>query len=233
LALAPGETHETFIREVDENLRRSQAENFFKRYGKWLIAALILFLVAVGAYLFWQERQRAQAAEQGEQFVAVLNDISTGRTGKPVEQKLAAIASASSGEMAGLAQLTAGALALQNGDRSKAVTSFQAVAGDDDQPQSVRTAALMRQTALEFDQLQPDQVIARLQPYATPDSPWFGTAGEMTAMAMLKANRKAQAGQLFGRIASDNDVPGSIRARALQIAGSLGVDATAGLPTGQ
>ncbi|MCW3798302.1 tetratricopeptide repeat protein [Sphingomonas sp. BN140010] len=233
MALAPGETHETFIREVDENLRRSQAENFFKRFGKWLIAALVLFLVATAAYLYWQERQRARAAAQGEQFAAVLNDISTGRTGKPVEQKLQAIAAESSGEMAGLARLTVGALALQNGDRSKAVTSFQAVANDDDQPQSVRTAALMRQTALEFDQLGPDQVIARLQPYATPDSPWFGTAGELTAMAMLKAGRKAQAGQLFGRIADAKDVPGSIRARALQIAGSLGVDATAGLPAGQ
>ena len=233
MALAPGETHATFIREVDENLRRSQAENFFKRFGKWLIAALILFLVAVAAILFWQERQRTQAAEQGEQYAAVLNDISTGRTGKPVEQKLGAIAAGSSGELAGLAQLTAGALALQNGDRSKALTNFQAVASDDDQPQSVRTAALMRQTALEFDQLQPDQVIARLQPYATRDNPWFGTAGEMTAMAMLKAGRRAQAGQLFGQIASNNDVPGSIRARALQIAGSLGVDATAGFPAAQ
>lgn len=230
MALAPGETHETFIREVDENLRRSQAENFFKRFGKWLIAALVFFLIAVGAYLYWQERQREQAAEQGEQFVAVLNDIGSGRTGKPVEQKLQAIAADSDGELAGLARLTAGALALQNGDRSKAVSSFQAVANDDDQPQSVRTAALMRQTALEFDQLQPDQIISRLQPYATADSPWFGTAGEMTAMAMLKAGRKAQAGQLFGQIAADKDVPGSIRARALQIAGSLGVDATAGLP---
>jgi hypothetical protein len=233
LALAPGETHESFIREVDENLRRSQAENFFKRYGVWLAVAAVLFLAAVGAYLFWQERQRAAAAAQSEQLLTVLNDIGTGRTGRPVEQKLAEIAAKSPGEMAGLATMTAGALAVQNNDRAKALASFRTVAEDDDQPQSLRTAALVRQTAIEFDSLKPDEVVARLQPLAVPGNAWFGTAGELTAMAMLKAGRRAEAGRLFGQLAANKDGPGSIRARAAQVAGSLGVDAMAGLPTAQ
>ena len=49
-------------------------------------------------------------------------------------------------------------------------------------------------------------------------------------MAMLKQGRKAEAGRLFAAIAADNDVPDTIRSRAVQIAGTLGVDATASLP---
>ena len=45
MALAPGETNEAFIREVDENLRRSQAEEFFRRWGGWLIAGAVLVIV--------------------------------------------------------------------------------------------------------------------------------------------------------------------------------------------
>lgn len=233
MALAPGETSESFIREVDENLRRSQAENFFKRWGKWLIAAVVLFLAAVAAFLYWQDRQRAAAAQQSEQLMSALDDITSGRTGKPVEQKLATIAAEAPEEVAGLAQLTTAALALQNGDRAKALASYKAVAEDKGQPDSIRTAALLRQTSLEFDQLAPDQVIARLQPYAQPGNPWFGSAGELTAMAMLKGNRRSEAGRLFAQIAADKGVPGSIRSRAVQIAGSLGVDASAGLPAAQ
>ena len=33
-----------------------------KAYGKWIIAAVILFLAAVGGYLYWQNRQQQQAA---------------------------------------------------------------------------------------------------------------------------------------------------------------------------
>ena len=36
--------------------------------------------------------------------------------------------------------------------------------------------------------------------------------------------------QLFAKIAADKQVPQSIRARAVQLAGSLGVDATASIP---
>ena len=85
-------------------------------------------------------------------------------------------------------------------------------------------------TALEFDTMKPEQVIARLEPLAKPGNPWFGSAGEMTAMAMLKQGRKAEAGRLFAAIAADKPVPVTIRSRAVQIAGTLGVDATASLP---
>jgi hypothetical protein len=97
-------------------------------------------------------------------------------------------------------------------------------------PQSYRDIALIRQTALEFDALKPDDVISRLQPLAKPGNPWFGTAGEMTAMALIKQGKKDQAGRLFAAIANDKTVPDSIRSRSVQIAGSLGVDASAALP---
>ena len=35
----PPDISETFVREVDENLRRDQLRDFFKAYGSWLIAA--------------------------------------------------------------------------------------------------------------------------------------------------------------------------------------------------
>jgi hypothetical protein len=233
LALAPGESHDSFIREVDENLRRDQAENFVKRYGTWLIAAAILFIAAVGAFLYWQEHRRQQAAQQSEQLLAVLNDVSSGRTGKPVQDKLQAIVNQGHDQFAGLAQLTGAALAQDGNDRAKALAAYKSVAEDKGQPESIRNAALIRQTALEFDALKPEDVIARLQPFTEAGNPWFGTAGEMTGAALLKANRTAEAGRLFARVANDNNVPGGIRSRAQQLASSLGVDAATGPIAGQ
>ena len=68
-----------------------------------------------------------------------------------------------------------------------------------------------------------------MKPLAEPGNPWFGSAGEMTAMAMLKQGKKAEAGRMFAAIAADEQVPSSIRARAVQIAGTLGVDASASM----
>jgi hypothetical protein len=79
--------------------------------------------------------------------------------------------------------------------------------------------------------MKPEDVIARLQPLAKPGTPWFGTAGELTAMAYIKQGHKDEAGRLFAAIAADKQVPETIRSRAIQIAGTLGVDASAAQPS--
>ena len=121
------------------------------------------------------------------------------------------------------------ALALQQSDVKLATSTYKSIADDSGLAKPYRNAALIRQTALEFDQLQPQQVIARLAPLAKPGEPWFGTAGEMTAMALIKQGKRQEAGQLFATIAKDRGVPETLRTRAIQLAGSLGVDASSAI----
>jgi hypothetical protein len=47
----------------------------------------------------------------------------------------------------------------------------------------------------------------------------------MVALAYLQQGRRDLAGQLFGQIAATEHVPESIRQRAVQMSGTLGVDA--------
>ena len=125
------------------------------------------------------------------------------------------------------------ALALRANDRKTAIDLYKQVEVDGGLPQPYRDLALVRRTMTEFDQLKPDEIITRLAPLAPlaqAGKPFFGSAGEMTAMAMLNKGDRNGAGQLFAKIAADKQVPQSIRGRAVQLAGSLGVDATASMP---
>ncbi len=128
------------------------------------------------------------------------------------------------------ARLTSAAVALEKADRKTAIGEYRSIMDDKGLAAPYRDLATIRLTALEFDQMKPDEVIARLKPLAVAGNPWFGSAGEMTAMAMLKQGRKSEAGRLFAAIAADTQVPETIRSRAVQIAGTLGIDATASLP---
>ena len=226
MALAPGESSESFIRAVDENLRREQAEAFFKRYGTWLIAGALLILAVAGGWIYWQNRQADLARRQSEVLSQVITDIGSGQT-KTVDARLAEIAQKGPDAYRGAALLTEAALALQNGNRTKAAQTYRTIAEDGDLPEGFREAALVRGTAVEFDSLKPEEVVSRLEELAKPGNAWFGSAGELTAMAMLKQNRNAEAGRLFAAIANDKSVPGSLRSRAQQIAGTLGVDVPA------
>lgn len=225
----PSDPAETFVREVDENLRRDQMRDMAKAYGKWIVAAVILFLAAVGGYLYWQNRQQEQASAESETMSAALDKAEAGNA-KGAAAELAPIADSSSDVNRASAELARAALALRQNDRKTATEIYRAVAADDGLPQPYRDVATIRGTMTEYDNLKPDEVIARLSPLAEPGKPFFGSAGELVAMAMLAKGDRAGAGQLFAKIAADPQVPQTIRLRAVQIAGSLGVDATASLP---
>jgi hypothetical protein len=225
----PKDSGDTFLREVDENLRRDQMRDFARKYAPWLIGAVILVLAAVGGWLYWQDRQRAQAAEDSVTLAQVYTDIGAGRLAT-VPQRLDALANEGSGAVRASALFTRAAVAIEQNDRALATAKFREIAADEGLPAPYRDLGLIRATALEFDALRPEQVISRLQPLARPGEPWFGSAGELTAMALLKQGKTNQAGRLFAAIAADQQVPESIRARAVQIAGTLGVDASASMP---
>ena len=64
MALKPEEA-ETFLREVDEELRRDQMNRFVKRYGWAIAAAFVLGLGGLGGWIWWQGHRA---------FMAILED---------------------------------------------------------------------------------------------------------------------------------------------------------------
>ena len=221
----PPDVSETFLREVDENLRRDQLRDFFKAYGNWLIAGVGLFLLISGGLIWWNQHRDQQHEAQVEKLAQVYKDIGSGNTAQAPKQ-LEDLGQDGSTAVRASALFAHAALVLQQNDTKGAIATYKSIADDSGFPQPYRDVALIRQTSLEFDQLQPQDIIARLAPLAKPGEPWFGSAGEMTALALIKQGQQKQAAQLFAAIAKDDSVPATIRARAVQVAGSLGVDAS-------
>jgi len=226
----PPDISETFVREVDENLRRDQLQDFFKKNGTWLIVAVVLFLAASGGFIWWKQHEVQRSGAEVEKLAEIYKNIGAGNVAQ-APQQLDELSNSGSKAVRASALFARAALALQQSDPKLATSTYKSIADDGGMPQAYRDAALIRETALEFDQIQPQDVIARLQPLAKPGEPLFGSAGEMTALALIKQGKKQEAGELFATIAKDSGVPETIRTRAVQVAGTLGVDASAALPT--
>lgn len=225
----PPDITETFVREVDENLRRDRLRDLSKKYAGWIVTAVVLFLAAAGGFIYWENHRLEQSEKGVEQLAQIYADAAQGKTAS-APQQLDGLAKQGREAVRATALFDRAGVALSQGDQKLALTKYREIAGDDSLAQPFRDLALIRQTALEFDRLTPEQVINRMAPLAKPGAPWFGSAGEMTAMAMIKQGRKAEAGRLFAAIARDTQVPETIRARAVQIASTLGVDASSAMP---
>lgn len=223
MALTP-QNNEAFLREVDEELRKEQAAAIARRWGLAIAGILVLGLIIFGAYLFWQHQQREAAGRDGEKMQLVWDDLTAGR-GEKAAAPLAELAQADAPGYRAVAQFTQADLLLQKNDLKGAAAKFGAIAADESFSDAFRHLALVRQTSAEFDTVKPDQVISRLRGVAVPENAYFGSAGELVALAYLKQGKRDLAGRLFGQIAEAENVPPTIRQRAVQMAGVLGVDA--------
>lgn len=216
--------NQEFLREVDDELRRDQLAGFWNRWGRWLIVGVVIALAAFGGWLWWSNQQTRAREAEGEVLSQALTDLEEQRP-QGVDVRLAPLAAGETPGYRATAKLTLAAMKLQAGDVAAAAAGYRAVAEDTTLPKPFRDLALVRWTAAEYDRMKPDDIVARLAPLATKGNPWFGSAGEMVAIAHLNANRPRLAGPIFAAIAADEQAPESIRQRAVQMAGVLGFDA--------
>jgi hypothetical protein len=213
---------EAFLREVDEAYRQDELTRFWKRYGRWLLLLVGVGILAFGGWLLWQAEQQKANEARAEEFAQALDKLEGGDSVAAVEA-FGALESGP-GTYATLATLMQAAVATQGGDRERALGAYRGVAADARAPQPMRDVATFKALRLEFDELAPDEVLARLKPYLEGDSPWAPAAAEMAALAQLKAGRADAAGALFLRVAAHDRAPTSMRARAEQMAAALGQD---------
>lgn len=215
---------DVFLREVDDALREDEFMRAVRTYGKPVGAVVVAGLLGLAGWLWYSEHNDDVAGKQGETFTQALDQVEAGRisTGRDA---MAPLAKDGNAGYQAAARLMEGGIALQQNKPADAGKLFAAVAADSKAPQAYRDLATIREVAVNFDKLPPQQVVDRLRALATPGNPWFGSAGEMVGVAYMKLGKNDQAGPLFAAIAKDKEVPDSLRRRARQLAGLLGVDA--------
>ncbi|ALC13467.1 tetratricopeptide repeat protein [Sphingopyxis sp. 113P3] len=226
MALSPT-NNAALLQEVDEAVRKDRLDSIWKNYGRWIVAAVIAALVAFGGYLFWNHQQETRRGEQAEALLAAFDKAKTSQPGAAALELDKLIAEGGPAYRAA-ALIQQANLKAQTGDLKSAAALMAKVAGDTKIDQALRDLALIRQTALEYDALKPETVIARMKPIVdAKDSSWFASAAELSAIAHYQLGQFDQAGELYGRIAKLSDIPQSLQSRAVQMAGMLGVDAVA------
>lgn len=220
----PDRSEQVFLREVDEAVREDQLKNFATRYGIWIFAAVIIGLGSLAGWIFYQNSQNEDSGLRSEEYVAAIDSIRQGNL-DGAAKALEPLMEADQAGYRAAAQLLQANIALEKNDPKKAIAGYGKVVADNSLPKPFRDLALIRQTTAEFDTLKPQQVIDRLKSLAVPGNPWFGSAGEMVAVSYLNMGKSDLAGPLFAQLAKDENVPPTIRSRALQMAGVEGIDA--------
>lgn len=220
----PSREDEILMREIDEAVRQDDTAQFFQKYGVALGSAIALIIVGMFGYWWWDSTSEAALEAESEVVISALDSVeATDFAG--AEEKVSGLVDDGSVGARSMARFLQAAAALEQGEADKAVELYAAVAADADAPKALRDLALIREVSTNFDDRKPEDIIAKLEGLAVPGNAYFGSAGELVAIAHLEAGNKAEAGALFSAISQDETMPETLRNRTRQMAGLLGVDA--------
>ena len=206
-------TTDQFIREVDEELRRDQLTELWKRFGTLIIAVCVAVVAITAGYNGWVWWQEKQAAEAGDRYLAALQSID-GEDTEMARLALQEIATSGPGGYAMLARLRTAALAAQSGDTSTAMTGFDAIADNSGADQTIRDLARLRAALIALDTGDLDGAENRVETLAEAGNPWRHAAREILGTAAYARGDLTGARERFATIQSDVEAPADARSRA-------------------
>ncbi|WP_411032992.1 tetratricopeptide repeat protein [Shinella sp. BYT-45] len=203
---------DSFIREVNEELRSDQMRLVWQRFGRVLIgAAVLVVLGTIGkvSYDYWRD---SEASAAGDEFLAALTLAREGKKDEALAA-LTALEKDGFGSYPVLARMRSASL-LAETDAQGAINAFTAIAKDSSVPQALRDAARLRAAYLLVDTGTYEQVSAEAEQLATPQSALRHSAREVLGLSAYKHEDYARAKEWFDAILNDSESPRNVANRA-------------------
>ncbi|MFC0193477.1 tetratricopeptide repeat protein [Aureimonas pseudogalii] len=205
-------SNDTFLREVNEEMRQERVRALWLRYGRMAVAAAVLLVVAVGAYVLYDRYRAGREAADGDRLIAAGSLAADGKTDE-ARSALETLVANGTGVYPVLARLRLAEM-MQGEDPAGAVTRFDEVANDTRAPQDLRDMAAIRAAYILVDTGSLADVRARAERLSGGGEALRYPAREAVALAAWKAGDAGTARPLFAQLQDDLGTPQGIKRRA-------------------
>ena len=213
-------TDESLFREVDEEVRRQQLENLWKRWGNLIIAGVVVVFAGVAGFKGWQYYEQRKAEEGAATYFAALRLDAGGKADEAAKQ-LSMLAAGPHAGYALLARLEEAANLGQTGKTAEAVKAYDAIAADPNLDPGTRNAVRVRAAILLVDTAPVADLTKRVGDLNTPESAWRNEAREILGLAAYRAGDYLSADKFMNEILSDPEAPTNMQQRAMALVSLL------------
>ena len=209
------------FKEVDEEIRQENYARLWQRYGRYVIALLVLLIVAVAGYQLWLRYDLDQRTEASDNFAAALRLVEDGQTAD-AHNALTALADPDDRGYGLLAAFTKASLFAEQGDLPAAIAIWDGIAASSSADENFRAVATLMSVLHQVDSANPDELEARVTPLTESGGAFRASALEVLALIALRRGDKEQALGFYQQIIADFFAPAGLRQRALRMSAHLG-----------
>lgn len=207
---------ESFIDEVNEELKRDRLFALMRKYA-WIAILAVLVLVGGAAWNEWDKAQtQARAQEFGDSIIAALE------AEDPAAQRTALAAITAEGDRQGILNLLLAATELGAEDRPAAIAALAAVENNTALPVSYRQIAALKRVIIagaEIPAAEREQVLNGL---AAPGQAFRPLALEQLALLAMETGDTETALERAQALLEEPDVTAALRRRVAQLIVVLG-----------
>ena len=204
---------DSFIREVNDEMRREQAHALWDRFGPAILGLAILVVLGTAAFVGYRYWDETRANRSGDAFSQALKLANDGKSDDALTA-LAALEKDGYGAYPLLARMRAATVKAGKGYFAAAVTDFDGVAADTAIPQGIRDMARLRAALLLVDHGSFADVSSRVEALTSDTNTLRHTAREALGLSAWKGGKTQDALKLFDQIAADDGAPRNARQRA-------------------
>jgi len=212
---------DNFIDEIEEELKRDRHLELWRKYGKFAVAAALIVVIAVAAFVGWRQYQANRQAEAGLRYAEAIGLAARGQSGEALAA-FKALGDDGPAGYADLARFQQAAIHARQGDEAAAAAVYDSIARDASVDPAIRELALILYALAAADRAEPRALEERLKPLTTSANPWRHSALEVTAILAQRRGDAEGARGIYQRLADDPAAPPGVRARAAEFLAVLG-----------
>lgn len=206
---------DSFLDEVNEELRRDRLYRILRRYGPFAIAAII----GLVGWTAWTEASDAAETAAAREAGAVVLDAFEADDGPTA---LVDAAESVEGGAAMLARLSAAGALLDDGDAAGAAEQYARIAADETLERVYRDLAELKGAMAIFSEADPEALLSQLRPLTEPGRPFRPSAFELSAAAHLRLGDVDAARWSLMQSMVEGEAPQSLIGRASATLDALG-----------
>jgi len=202
------------FQEVQEEYRRQQLAELWKKYSVPAIGAAVVLVLSVAGYQGWTYWRGEQALASSRAFDAGIKQLDADNN-KAAADHFAKLSQSAVGGYAVLSRLHEAATRGRSGEIEKALAIYSEVSRSSDPLFS--GLATLRATLLTVEKASLEETKKRLDPVIAGTGPWRPGAMELLAYATWRAGKDADAQKLYAEITAMPLAPEKTKRRATEM----------------
>lgn len=209
------------LRELQDDIRRDRAAQWWKRNGaKVTVSAIVVVAIAAGAAVWKLQSDGAKIAHT--MALATASGIDDAAAKAEALGKVAGDEGKPAPGIAILAAIRQGNALAKAGNQEAAAAAFGSALGVEKAPPVLHDFAALRQAQVLLAQSKWDEAVKAADPLTVEGNAWRWSALEVKALGQLQGGHAAEAAATAKSVPPNADIPDTLNERLKQIAALAG-----------